>query len=320
MLVSILIAAYNVDEYLENCLISCINQTYREIEIIVVNDGSTDNTKKIAETISLFDNRIKLINKANGGLVSARKSGVDTSKGEYVFFLDGDDTIPENAIESLIINVKEFGSDIVFGKQKIIDKDNEIRIREHEVENNSNISYLKSVFNNSMPNIVGAIFKIDLVKKINYHTDLYKSIDEDLVSIVQLLNYAIVVSKTKGITYNYHRRDNSITMNEINLYANGFDAIYITYKYLIKYKLMEILMPEFIKPLKIFVFGYLVSSVPLFYHKEKISECVNFIIKNNLQNKLALNRKERIILNIAALNLKLARLSIISGRKLLKKS
>ena len=79
-------------------------------------------------------------------------------------------------------------------------------------------------------------YPIDLVKKINYHTDLYKSIGEDLVSIVQLLNYAIVVSKTSVITYNYHRRYNSITMNEINLYANGFDAIYITYKYLIKYR------------------------------------------------------------------------------------
>lgn len=99
--VSIIIPVYNVAPYLDACLSSCINQTFHDIEIIVVNDGSTDESLRIIKEYAEKDDRIKVITKENKGLVYARKSGLEVACSEYVFHLDGDDYIEVNAIELL---------------------------------------------------------------------------------------------------------------------------------------------------------------------------------------------------------------------------
>ena len=99
--VSIIVPVYNVASYLDACLSSCVNQTFCDIEIIVVNDGSTDESPRIIEKYAGQDDRIKVITKENQGLIYARKSGLEAACGEYVFHLDGDDYIEVNAIELL---------------------------------------------------------------------------------------------------------------------------------------------------------------------------------------------------------------------------
>lgn len=100
--VSIIIPAYKVASWLDACLSSCIRQTFREIEIIVVIDGSPDASLQIAERYAANDDRIVIIHKVkNEGLIYARKSGIERARGEYIFHLDGDDFIAERAIESL---------------------------------------------------------------------------------------------------------------------------------------------------------------------------------------------------------------------------
>lgn len=109
--VSVIIPVYNVEEYIEKCLDSVVNQTLKEIEIIVVNDGTKDNSmKKIEKYFS--DSRIKIINKQNGGQSSARNAGLAISKGEYISFIDSDDFIEEKMLEELY-NESE-NTDIVF--------------------------------------------------------------------------------------------------------------------------------------------------------------------------------------------------------------
>ena len=102
ILVSIVIPVYNAEIYLKKCINSILTQTYKNIQIILVNDGSTDNSAKICEDFLKKDNRIKLINKTNGGVSSARNMGIYNCEGDYIVFVDSDDWIDSRHIEYLV--------------------------------------------------------------------------------------------------------------------------------------------------------------------------------------------------------------------------
>lgn len=111
--VSVIVPVYNVERYLSACLNSCINQTLHDIEIICVNDGSTDNSLSILEKFAERDYRIKIVNKPNGGLSSARNAGIRAACGETVMFLDSDDYLAPNACERVWQETLEAPTDIV---------------------------------------------------------------------------------------------------------------------------------------------------------------------------------------------------------------
>lgn len=114
--ISVIVPVYNVEKYVSECLDSLINQTFKEFEIICVNDGSTDNSLSILKLYAEKDNRIKIINQANGGLSAARNSGLDMAQGKYVYFLDSDDFIVGDALEKLYdISEKENLDILYFG-------------------------------------------------------------------------------------------------------------------------------------------------------------------------------------------------------------
>lgn len=100
-LITVIVPVYNVEKYFKQCLNSIINQTYKNLEIILVDDGSPDNCVKICDEYAKKDNRIKVIHKENGGLSSARNAGLDIATGEYISFIDSDDYVAENFIEIL---------------------------------------------------------------------------------------------------------------------------------------------------------------------------------------------------------------------------
>ncbi|MBR6965248.1 glycosyltransferase [Candidatus Saccharibacteria bacterium] len=100
--VSVLVAAYNVSEYLEKCLESIAQQTYKELEIIIVDDGSTDDTNQICQQFAKSDSRIKLIQQKNAGLSAVRNAGLKVATGDFVMFVDGDDFIDKRMVEELV--------------------------------------------------------------------------------------------------------------------------------------------------------------------------------------------------------------------------
>jgi len=110
--ISIIVPIYNVEKYLRKCLDSIINQTYKNIEIILINDGSPDNSLNICKEYQAKDERIIIIDKQNGGLSDARNAGLDTMTGEYVTFIDSDDWITEDYCETLYNNLKKYDADI----------------------------------------------------------------------------------------------------------------------------------------------------------------------------------------------------------------
>lgn len=113
-LVSIIVPSYNNEKYLPGCLDSLIRQTYRNLEIIVVNDGSKDHTREILDEYAHNDKRIHAIHQKNGGLPCARNAGMDLAAGEFITFVDSDDSLKENAIETLV-NLADEETDLVIG-------------------------------------------------------------------------------------------------------------------------------------------------------------------------------------------------------------
>ena len=111
-LISIVIPAYNVENYLDKCLESVVKQTYLNIEIIIVNDGSTDNTLNKCIKWSEIDKRIKYITQKNAGLSAARNTGIRHANGEYIMFIDSDDFVKNNMVEVLYKNLVNTKSDI----------------------------------------------------------------------------------------------------------------------------------------------------------------------------------------------------------------
>lgn len=109
-LVSVVVPIYNVEEYIEKCVDSILNQTYKNLEVILVNDGSTDNSRNIIEKY-LWDSRCIVIDKVNGGVSSARNAGLKSAHGEYVYFIDSDDYIESQAVEELLNKIIETSAD-----------------------------------------------------------------------------------------------------------------------------------------------------------------------------------------------------------------
>ena len=119
MLVSIIIPVYNMEKYLDRCVKSVLEQTYRELQIILVDDGSTDTSSSMCEEYASKDGRIHVIHKPNEGLGFARNSGLKLAKGIYIFFLDSDDWLPKDAIELLVHSSNNATFDVIRGMHYI---------------------------------------------------------------------------------------------------------------------------------------------------------------------------------------------------------
>lgn len=122
-LISVIVTIYNIERYIEKCIISIINQTYKNIEIILVDDGSKDKSANICDEYEKKDRRIKVIHKENGGHSDARNTGLDMATGEYYMFVDGDDYIKEDMIERMYDELVKSSTDMVICEFQYVDED-----------------------------------------------------------------------------------------------------------------------------------------------------------------------------------------------------
>lgn len=128
-LVSIIVPVYNVEKYLERCIVSIVQQTYENIEIILVDDGSTDRSSEICDDWCRRDKRIKVIHRENGGLSAARNSGIDQATGEYFSFIDSDDYVSQYFIEKLVKLLRDNNTRIsICNLTYIYEEDNSERV------------------------------------------------------------------------------------------------------------------------------------------------------------------------------------------------
>lgn len=222
-LISIIIPAYNTEKYITNCIESCMSQTYNNLEIIIVNDGSSDATLSILRKFELIDDRIVIVDKLNAGLVEARKSGISVAKGEYVFFIDSDDVIRVFAIEKLVLCCIETNSDIVIGNVHIVTPSNRtISVSQNKFSfGTSNIGVLCGYLTKEInPSLCFRLIRTSLLKCIDVNHIF--TIGEDFIANVLMLKCeGIAVNIIDDVIYDYIQYDGSMINRQSEIAANA---------------------------------------------------------------------------------------------------
>ena len=212
-LISIIIPVYKVEKYLEKCIQSLINQTYENLQIILVDDGSPDNCGKICDEYAKKDHRIEVIHKSNGGLSDARNKGLEIAKGEYIGFIDSDDYIESDMYEVLYNLLKQYNADVsicnfyTVSQGKIAIKNAENGIKEY-----NRIEILKEVLldNNIQSYAWNKLYKKELFDEIKYPVGKKY---EDIGTTFYLLEKCNKVVVTGKPEYYYINRQDSIVNN-----------------------------------------------------------------------------------------------------------
>ena len=209
--VSVIIPVYNAAQYLERCLDSVINQTLKDIEIICINDCSTDNSLEILEEYASKDNRIKIIDfKENKGVAAARNAGINEAQGEYIGFVDPDDYIDSDFYAQLYKKAYETKADIVKGNdinvvycdgtKKMLPQNGSIK--EHKI--------------NFWVQFTTAIFKKDFLIKNNIEFPEEMNVCEDIVFVTKSAILTNLIEIVPNANYYYIRRDDSLDSNQYN--------------------------------------------------------------------------------------------------------
>lgn len=196
-LVSVIIPAYNIEEYIGRCLDSVLSQTYENLEIIVIDDGSSDSTGKILDEYEKKEDRIKVIHKENGGVSSARNKGLDVAAGEYIGFIDGDDLIDPRMYEILVNLLEEENADIAHcGYQMVFPNRVDYYYNTGKRKVQTTKEGLKDLLSGEMiePGLVNKLYKKDIIK--NHRLDETVKINEDL-----LMNYQLFKESKKSVYY-----------------------------------------------------------------------------------------------------------------------
>lgn len=207
-MISIIIPVYNVENYIKNCIDSCLSQTYDNFEIIAVNDGSTDSSGKILDLYKDVDARVKVIHKNNEGVAKTRLIGIEYSKGDYLLFLDSDDTLPSNSLELLMNSIKENNSDIAVGGYcECYENGKKIFKQSPTCKSMTTEQYIELLLLSKVAN--GACFKLYKRELANNLEHVYLKLGEDTVLLIQLLFKAKKISFVNRNVYNYIQRQSS---------------------------------------------------------------------------------------------------------------
>ena len=224
MFFSVIVPIYKVEKYLSRCIDSVLSQSFADFELILVDDGSPDNCPLICDRYAETDERIKVIHKENGGLVSARQSGICNAEGDYVFNLDGDDAILPDALESAYKIICETNADIVsFSYKTYVDGETGDVVEDlaeeglyHKADMEKHI-YPNLLSNKNMKNLFyflwGKAIKRELATKYQFAVNREISLGEDVSCTMPCYLDAESVYMSKKAVYLYTIRNDSISMD-----------------------------------------------------------------------------------------------------------
>ena len=299
--ISIIVPVYNVEKYLKKCIDSIVNQTYKNLEIILVDDGATDRSGEICDELAKLDNRIKVYHKKNGGLSDARNYGVERATGSYVGFVDSDDYIDAEMYEKLYEAITKEDADVAECSFKIIYPDRVELFNDEEYYNVlGEQEYLEEYL--KLKKIFGSVWtkliKSTIAKKIEFpvgklYEDTYYAYD--LIDIVD--KYVIMDNPY----YNYLMRENSITNAKFN--PRIFDLIEIVEKFHVNVYRNYPSLKEAADCRKMYAYFSVLNSILLeenFKNNTFYLQIINYFKENYkklLKNKyITRNRKLSIIL------------------------
>ncbi len=224
---SIIVPVYKVEHYLHQCVDSILTQTYQNFELILVDDGSPDNCGKICDEYAAADARIKVVHKPNGGVTSARKTGAEHATGEYVCWVDGDDYIGSNLLQTMHDIIEEYKPDMVaYGFKKVCDNGKVLEVATNKLINDRLYTtedsgfYEQLVFSTNegrlnygaiMPSLCLKIGKREIMVPAMLAVPDEVSMGEDMAAINQALCMCNTVFISSATEYYYRFNDKSIT-------------------------------------------------------------------------------------------------------------
>jgi raffinose-raffinose alpha-galactotransferase len=297
-LISVIVPVYNVEKYVGRCLTSIINQSYTNLEIIVVNDGSTDNSLAVCEEYAAKDNRIKLISQENKGLSGARNTGLKHYTGEYVSFVDSDDWIHRNMIEYLYNVLIRHNSEMSLCASLRVSEET---ISDKQYEELEGITFTRDAFmimflDGTITACWSRLFRKDVISGIEFPEGLNC---EDFIYMYEAIRRVKAIAEIDLPLYYYYVREDSIVNVDFNL--KKFDQFYSAKKL---YELVKTHTPEYAKLSVTRLAGAIVSLLSSsrkhqgFESKEK--ELTSFLRRNFMLFlfNCQLNYKLRIVLFI----------------------
>ncbi len=239
VLISIIVPIYNVRDYLGRCIESILRQTYRNLEIILVDDGSTDGSGQICDEYAQKDSRIVVIHKENGGVVSARKAGAKAATGDYVIDVDGDDWIGETRIENLVLKGISSGADMIYlngyhiqwGKEFVLD---EPSMQEGYYSADEIRPYLQDTDSCFIRKLFPLMYCWGI--KRDLHLRIQMMIDDRIFSSSDLIFFWLCLLEADNVyvmrepSYYYVKRETSITRSSEKRSVKSMPIVYKTIK------------------------------------------------------------------------------------------
>ena len=261
-LISVIVPCFNAEKYIERCLDSILKQTYRNIEVIVVDDDSTDDSAVRIKEISKLDNRVKYVYQKNAGVSAARNRGLDEAKGDKITFVDSDDTISPEMYQVLVSLMEQYEADIshcsylrnVNGELKYIGNTNQIYCSEND---EVVLSLLEAKL--IVPSCCNKLFKKEIINNIRFDTNI--RINEDL-----LFDFLVFQKAKKSVFidscfYTYYTADTSscINTNQRKTVMDGYRVSEIIYQKSHGYVYEKLAKQRFLEQ-HLTVYWYLINS------------------------------------------------------------
>lgn len=302
-MISVIVPVYKVEKYLRDCVRSIQTQTYKDLEIILVDDGSPDNCGKICDELALEDSRIKVIHQNNGGLAIARNSGLDyaingsltNKKNHYIAFIDSDDTIECRMFETMVEMMKENSDLAICGHRIVLENisPESIAIKK-EYEKLSNKELWEEIFGRLNNAAWNKLYKAELIGNLRFPVGIIHG--EDLIFNLNYISSCKEGTINRTPFYNYLKRVDSITTGTFTRKK----LMEITSKELAK-EIVEKQFPELLPQAELYCFrarmnvlrGIYKSGQQTEYYKE-INSYDSYIKQNFERVRKLLRRKERI--------------------------
>lgn len=315
-LISVIVPVYNVEKYLRPCVESILEQTYKNIEVILVNDGSTDKSKAICLELAEKDKRISYYEKANSGLSDTRNVGLEKATGDYILFVDSDDLLSFNAIESLYKLCKKYNADIAVesichftdGKEPDFKGSTKDKLLNRE-EAICDFLYQKEISTSAC----GKLYSASILSGIRFKPGI---LYEDNLFLSDVFECVDKVPYSKQECYGYRHRSESITTKDFS--ERDLDIIDIGKELVQRYENQS-------RALELAVHAYQSTNCMRIYltanrcerYKDVIAYCRQYM--NQYKVEILTNPKVRIELKIGLMILPLPRTIVVKIRRLIKR-
>lgn len=218
-MISVIVPIYNIEKYIDKCISSIINQTYKDLEIILVDDGSSDKSGVICDEYADKDSRIKVLHKENGGLSDARNAGIDIACGEYIGFVDGDDFIHPQMYEFLLNGLVTNDADLILCKHNVVNDQESVTLEKRKnyyvscVVDNEKVAELPCSLDTDIIVAWNKLYKRELFRNIRYEKGRLHE-DQWIAPYLYCEAKKVIILNDK--LYYYIKRANSITGNTID--------------------------------------------------------------------------------------------------------